>query len=58
VHFGVNKQIINVDDDVGDAPKHSLYETLKTGRAAEKPHRRGDPLVLSMPGNGEGSKWL
>jgi hypothetical protein len=48
VCLGVNQKIINVDDGVGDVVKNLFHQALETGWASKEPHRRRDPLVLTL----------
>ena len=51
----MEEQIVDVDDDVGEAGDDGLHESLETGRRPKKSHWSGDPLKLPEAGNGEGS---
>ncbi len=43
----VHQQVIDVDDDIGDAIDDSLHEALKAGGASQQAHWTGDPLELA-----------
>ncbi len=51
----MEEEVVDVDDDVGEAGDGCLHETLETGRRPKKSHWSGDPLKLSEAGNGEGN---
>jgi len=49
----VNQQVINVDNDVGDAIDHLFHETLEAGWASQQAHGASHPLELTLTWNGE-----
>ena len=50
----VDDEVVNVDDDVGDAVDHGLDEPLERRRAAKEPHAGRDPLELPHARQREG----
>ena len=50
----MEQQVVDVDDDVGEAGDDGLHEPLKTCRGTKKSHWGCNPLKLSQAGNGEG----
>ena len=51
---GVEQQIVDVDDDVGQPGDDGLHEALETGGGTKKPHWGCDPLELAHAGDREG----
>jgi hypothetical protein len=55
---GVEQQIVNVHNHVGQAMDHGFCESLEAGRCPKESHWGGDPLVLPLSGHDESSVGL
>ncbi len=51
---GVQQEVVDVDDDVGQPGDDGLHEALETCRGTKKSHWRCDPLELAHAGDREG----
>ncbi len=50
---GVEQEVVNVDNDVGEAGNNGLHEALERCRTSQKSHRCRSLLELSQAGNSE-----
>jgi hypothetical protein len=58
MRIGVDQEIIDVDNDIGNVSEHPFHELLKSCGAPKKPHWKSDLVKLALAKYGKSCKVL